>query len=387
MKRLPTSPVLLLAILFVSLLLLIGCSSGGGAPTTSQGDEGPATGDESLAGDDQQQSMEELEQLAKQEGTVTWYTVVSIEAANAVAAAFTAETGINVEIYRQTGGPLTETFYAEAARNDYKADVMTHSESAVMLRMANEGLLAHYVPQAVDQMPQEVVERGQGYVYPTTLSIMTISYNEDLVTGEDLEFLRSDPYAAIVDPRFKGQVTLPDPNVNGSSFNHLYMVGLSKGGWDSPEAKAWYEALAANEPLFFNSNGPVADAIVSGEARVAMIVESFAAPLVKAGAPMAIIYPKPTFADVTASGVIEKAPHPNAARYFFEWLMSKTGQEQLNIAYDASVPNREAAEHRTYLTEKDWYQPFEELFFVPDLEQQDQDRTPFFEYFNELFGL
>lgn len=363
------------------LLLLSACGGGSNTPpaTTGSGSNGQQAQD-SPAG-------ESLEELAKQEGTLTWYTATPIEAATPLGEAFTAATGIKVEIFRQTGGPLTETFYAEVSRGDIKADVITHSEPSTMVRFGQEGLLIKYDLPTAGKYPQDAIEALQGYAFPDRLIYQTVTYNRDLVTGEDLEFLKADPYEAILDPRFKGQVTLPDPNVNGSIFNHLYGIAEMKGGWESAEARAWFEALAANEPIIFNSNGPAADAVIGGEAKIALIVESFAAPPVKNGAPIGILYPRPTLANFGATGIVANSPHPNAARYFLEWLMDKEGQEAWNKAYDVAVGHADAVDSRDYLVDKDWYDPPQEVLFVKDLLKQDEDRDPFLEFFNEVFGL
>ena len=370
------------------VLLMAACGGGGAEPPASNGGSGGAGGGQGSSGSGgQEQPAQSLEELAKAEGTLTWYTATPIEAATALAEIFTEQTGIKVEIFRQTGGPLTETFYADHARNDTKADVITHSEPSTMVRFGEEGLLADFAPADVDKFPADAIASMKGYAYPDRLIYQTIAYNTNLVTGEDLAVLKQDPYGALVDPRFRGQVTLPDPNVNGSVFNHLYLVGVGLGGWDSEEAKAWYEALAANKPILFNSNGPVADAIVAGEAKLGMIVEPFVASQVKQGAPIGIIYPTPTYANFGATAVVANAPHPNAARYFMNWFFSKEGQEAWNRVYDVAVGHADAVDQRDYLAQQPWYEAPSELFFPPDLVEMDEARTPFLEYFNQVFGL
>lgn len=377
---------------FLLLSFVLAALVAAGCGSTSQQTDGATSGGETTVEQPDQQDQQEepvksLEELAKEEGTLTLYTVSAPEGTALLTEAFTQDTGITVEVFRQTGGPLTETFYADHARGETKADVIVHADSSILLTMCEEGLLARYTPPNVDKFPAEAVEALQGCAFPDRLVYFVIAYNTDLVTGEELELLKDDPYEALTDPRFKGQIAIPDPNVNSTSFNHQYMLALLKGGVDSGEIRAYWEALAANEPAFFSSNGPVTDAVISGERKIGVLIENFAAPLIRQGAPIGLIYPNPTLTALAMTGVVENAPHPNAARLYMNWLLSERGQMVLNTVYEIAVPHKDIEDQRTYLTEKDWYEPPKELYFLTDFKKMAEERDKFFAVFNEIFGL
>ena len=46
-----------------------------------------------------------------------------------------------------------------------------------------------------------------------------------------------------------------------------------------------------------------------------------------AGAPVDWVYLNPVFANIHPTGIAAKAPHPNAARLFIDFVLSKRGQE------------------------------------------------------------
>jgi iron(III) transport system substrate-binding protein len=46
-----------------------------------------------------------------------------------------------------------------------------------------------------------------------------------------------------------------------------------------------------------------------------------------AGAPVDWVYLNPVFANIHPTGINAKAPHPNAARLFVDFVLSKRGQE------------------------------------------------------------
>lgn len=377
-------PHFLLVLLIVALLATAcgsGAPQGTGADTSS--DNG-STVDQAQPDNGEDKSLEEL---AKEEGTLTVYTVSSPEGSAAVAEAFTRDTGIEVKIFRQTGGPLTETFYADHARGETQADILVHADNSIMYQMCEEGLLAKYVPPNVEDFPPEAVNALDGCAFADRIIRFVVVYNTDVLTGEDLEFVKADPYAAIIDPRFKDQVALPDPNVNSSSFTNQYMIALQKGGVESAEARAFLEAFAANNPVFFSSNGPVVDSVISGEKKLGLLVENFATPLIKQGAPLGIVYPKPTLAMLAMSAVVEHAPHPNAARLYANWLLSERGQQVLNTAYDVAVPHLHLEDQRDYLTSKDWYEEPTEFVYLSDIKKMAEERDTFAAIFNEIFDL
>jgi iron(III) transport system substrate-binding protein len=45
------------------------------------------------------------------------------------------------------------------------------------------------------------------------------------------------------------------------------------------------------------------------------------------GAPVDWVYLNPVFANIHPAGISAKAPHPNAARLFIDFVLSKPGQE------------------------------------------------------------
>ena len=73
------------------------------------------------------------------------------------------------------------------------------------------------------------------------------------------------------------------------------------------------------------------------------------------GAPLGFVYPDPTVAVTSALAVVKNASHPNAARLFAEWAVSKEG----NIAWATGSNNApmrtDIPDTRTYLNEP-WFQ-------------------------------
>jgi iron(III) transport system substrate-binding protein len=72
----------------------------------------------------------------------------------------------------------------------------------------------------------------------------------------------------------------------------------------------------------------VAQLVAAGEFKGALTAYSQTFETLKpAGAPVDWVYLNPVFANIHPTGIAAKAPHPNAARLFMDFVLSKRGQE------------------------------------------------------------
>ena len=72
----------------------------------------------------------------------------------------------------------------------------------------------------------------------------------------------------------------------------------------------------------------LAQLVAAGEFKGALTAYSQTFEVLKpAGAPVDWVYLNPVFANIHPTGVAAKAPHPNAARLFIDFVLSKRGQE------------------------------------------------------------
>ena len=89
--------------------------------------------------------------------------------------------------------------------------------------------------------------------------------------------------------------------------------------------------LADQNPIFRNGNAIISSLMTAGEFPLALSVVHTTREQQKAGAPVDIMsFPTPTLADVRWIGISAGAPHPNAAKLFVDFLLSKDSQYILN---------------------------------------------------------
>ena len=94
-------------------------------------------------------------------------------------------------------------------------------------------------------------------------------------------------------------------------------------GWD------FYVKLAKNQPFIADSHGNLETMMISGERPLIAEQNNYSVlPDIDKGQPVDIVYPEE---GVTLSpgpaGILKKAPHPNAAKLFMDYICGKEAQE------------------------------------------------------------
>jgi iron(III) transport system substrate-binding protein len=127
----------------------------------------------------------------------------------------------------------------------------------------------------------------------------------------------------LLEPRWKGKLVHAHPGYSGVVVTGMTgLLGLF--GWD------YYAALAKNEPLVVQSAEDPPMKVAGGEAWVGISGEYNFYRTVLKGNPVEIVFPEEGSPFVhSANGILAKAPHPNAARVFTDFLFSKDAQQVL----------------------------------------------------------
>ena len=86
--------------------------------------------------------------------------------------------------------------------------------------------------------------------------------------------------------------------------------------------------FAKQKPKGFDSRAQIFDRLSKGDDKICGLAEWAGYLLVKnKGAPVAFVTPPDGMpATPTVAGIVDKAPHPEAARLFIDWLASPRGQ-------------------------------------------------------------
>jgi len=252
---------------------------------------------------------------AKQEGSVTWYTSTPVATAQKVATLFQAETGIKVQLFRSGGTATLRRFLQEVDAKRVVADVLTISDPAAMGTLIKRDLLVAFRPKHFDKIP-DAVKDAQGRHVAQRLNLVGIVIRTD----KGLQAPKS--WTDLTDPRYKGQMVMPDPSFTAIQ---LMVVGTlsQKYGWE------FYQKLRASDTMIVQGHQQVSEMLTRGERLIAAEgADSYTWLDRKAGHPVQTIFPADgAFAIAAPTAVIKGSPHPNAAKAFAEFMIGDTVQK------------------------------------------------------------
>jgi iron(III) transport system substrate-binding protein len=109
-------------------------------------------------------------------------------------------------------------------------------------------------------------------------------------------------------------------------------------------ADALMRAYAANQPRLEASHQLGIELTISGEVLAAANVYGYGCLVEKMkGSSIELVSPVPTVIEVGTVGILKDAPHPNAARLFDCWLLSRETQQWMADTLGRIVPRKDVA--------------------------------------------
>jgi len=158
-----------------------------------------------------------------------------------------------------------------------------------------------------------------GFLYYPT---MGIAINTDLVKEGELT-----SYFDLLKPQWTGKVIINDPQVTGTAFN-----GFATFIWNKALDLDYFRQVVKQGPVIRDATTQV-DWLAKGKYPVVLWADTNEIRRYQeAGAPVEWVYPKEgVYLSMDGAGVImlKQRPHPNAARVFLNWLLSRDGQIQI----------------------------------------------------------
>ena len=253
----------------------------------------------------------ELIAAAKAEGKLVYYTANFAEVEQQVIKEFNKRfPEIKVEMVRAPGGQLITRVKTEAAAGKLIADVVDHSDRALMAELTD--LFQDYAPpNAADYNPDSQISPK---LWPRATLVWSIAYNTELVkdppkTWKDLTKPQHDETT--------GQVFAES---GGTTWTRIMFERQVLG-------EDYGAKQASTHPVLYPSGAPMSDALVRGEIAMGPLLYNAIYPKQKEGAPIQIFFaPEGAPVNPYATGIPKTAAHPNAAKLFLNWCLSKQGQ-------------------------------------------------------------
>jgi len=224
---------------------------------------------------------------------------------------------IKPEIFRSSGEKVQARFLVEHRANVHHADVFQTSIVQVY-QLKNLGLLAKYISEESQVYPDGFKDpQGQWTAFYQIPYV--IGYNTRLVAPKDVP----TSYEDLLHPKWKGQISLETEEYQW--FYHLLQIMGKEKGLD------YMKRLAGQNLQMRKGHTLLAQLVAAGEFAMAVVVYSNRVERMKSrAAPIDWVrFKDPTITAINAISIPEKAPHPNAARLFVDFVLSKEGQNIL----------------------------------------------------------
>ncbi len=134
-----------------------------------------------------------------------------------------------------------------------------------------------------------------------------------------------DSWAQLTDPKYKGQLIFGDVR-KSAAYLDAYVGLRNNGVWTDD----WLQKIKAQNPFFLLRSTDIRDRVMSGEFPIAILGYGPRAYQVRDQVKLDVSWPKEgVVVDGNYGGILAKAPHPNAAKLWNDFIFSKKGQEIL----------------------------------------------------------
>jgi len=265
------------------------------------------------------------------------------DACELAARTFQRDTGIETAIIRKPTGE----FYAQirAERANPKADVWYGGTIDPFLQAAAEGLFAAYrSPRVADLQPwaRRATERSDYMVAAIYRIIIGFGTSKAILPQKEL--VAFSCWSDFVLLAYRKEIELANPVTSGTGYTILATL-VTLYGEDG--AFAYLAKMQPNVVRFTQSGTAQGPSVARGEVGVGVsFVHEFITQQL-AGFGVTITIPCEGTGDALGGmAIINGAPHPEEARAFYDWALTKSAQELANRTRNLLVPAHARAEIR-----------------------------------------
>jgi len=278
----------------------------------------------------QEGSKSALVEGAKKEGKLMWYTSLSAKDAEMLLSAFKKRYPfIKTDLFRTGAGNLLTKIQAEVRYKRYDSDViMTNGISAEILK--KEHILDSYVSPELASY-QGGFKDQEGYWADVYILLNVIGYNTKMVSPKEVPRQWTD----LLNPRWKGKMSM-DTKAYEWLYGIINLMGQEKG-------IEFVKGLATQNISFRTGRSLNCQLLAAGESQIGIALWNQRLEEMKAqGAPIDWVAIEPVITESVRIGLTANAPHPNAAKLFIDFVLSREGQSIVAKTY--RVPVRDDVE-------------------------------------------
>jgi iron(III) transport system substrate-binding protein len=263
---------------------------------------------------------------AKKEGKMVLYTTMTVSHSDRMLKKFQQKYPfIKAKLYRASTVNLLQRILAEARANRYIPDVieMAGFQSYVLKK---KGQYSRYVSPE-NRVYEEGYKDPEGYWTSIYMNPYLMGYNTRLLSREDIP----NTYEGFLNPKWKGKKIGFDAKEVEWFANMLKVMGKEKG-------MEFMKKFVALELDYRRGHTLIAQLIIAGEFPVGTVYTHGVEERKREGAPIDWVGVAPVIVKFNTNAVAAHAPHPNAAKLYIDFSLSKEGQ--MLIASFGRIPTR-----------------------------------------------
>lgn len=264
---------------------------------------------------------------------LTVYTSVDEENAQKILAAFSAETGVNVDLIFLSSGPALSRIEAESGRP--QADVWFGAPSENHLLAKERDLTEPYVSAHASDLAENFKD-AEGYWHAIYTNPLAVGVRTDILEQRGAPVPES--WADLTNEAYRGLIQMPSPQSSGTAY--AVILTLSQL-WGEDEAFEYMAALNPNIQTYTQSGTAPSGALGVGETPIALQFSPGFLKLVDEGFPVQVVFPSEGVGyEVAAMSILKGAPNEDEAKQLVDWMTSAEGQAQLSANKTYFLPVR-----------------------------------------------
>jgi len=312
------------------LLALALMACGGAAPAAAPAVSSAAA---KPAGSPAPEGWQQAVDAGKKEGTVAVFGPDGTDMHDVLTAPFEKEFGIKVDYVGDPGPGVSPRLNAERGAGKYLWDVVVTGTSTGLTALVPGKVLdpmepALLLPDVKDPKTWrggalEFLDPNRQLLVMSPFQRGTLFINPKLTKAEDFK-----TYKDLLDPKWKGKIVLDDPRKSGpgqATFTFFYL---------QPDLGASFiKALGQQQMTVIKDFQQEVDMVGQGRFPVLLGGADFVVVARgRQGVPVEVVDPRglKEGSDVSpangSAALVNKAPHPNAAKVYLNWLLSKDEQ-------------------------------------------------------------
>jgi iron(III) transport system substrate-binding protein len=257
---------------------------------------------------------------ARKEGKLVLYTGVERGAAQALINAFQKKYPfIAAEAVRASSSKIATRLDAEIEADRVYGDVFEFSLLYLTTSLQKRGEILKYDSAEYAHYPAAYADPG--YWAATGVSSIIILLNTRKVDDANVP----QGWWDLTKPFWKNKLVIDNLEVSGTGYNWLIaIVNDERLGWK------FIEELDRNKPTLERGHAGMAQKVAAGEYAAAAEMADFHLKNIRDAAatvPVRGVWPKEGVPrEPWTAGILRRAPHPNAAKLFMDFLLSREGQ-------------------------------------------------------------